>query len=166
MLFTCSPLRRTSCSLILLRLRESIVRVCPPHCLVWCSPQSLCNTSRPHVRIDITPWFSSKILNYDKKNDECLSYCNFGLHTRQSTEKVSKVIYGIQNFRILSRMIIIFFCRKVISGFRTCSILACPMGCLSWKVIFSVVKGQCTSQRMARVYEWVLVWHRLPPECA
>ena len=56
-----------------------------------------------------------KVLYYDKKNDDCSSYSNFGLHNRQSTKYVSKVMYRIRNFRIWTRMIIISF-KKSYSG--------------------------------------------------
>ena len=47
-----------------------------------------------------------------KKNDECSSFCKFGLHTRQSTKSVPGVIYGTQNFGICIQMITISFSRK------------------------------------------------------
>ena len=84
------------------------------------------------------------VLNYDKKR-ECVRFFNSGYHTRYHTKYVSKVIYGIRNFRICTLIMIISFCRKNSSDFRTCSILACLIGCLGLNVRFSALNGRRTS---------------------
>ena len=68
-----------------------------------------------------------------QKSDECLTYCSFGSHSSQSMKYILEVIYRIRNFRICTWIIIISFCSKVTSDFRTRSVLACSIGVFHWQ---------------------------------